>query len=126
VTCVALVVEADDPDRVGELGLELHGATRAPGADGKPVEPSLIANGTQSIAIYPVVPDQEGDGVAVRFVAGTGWRVTGVLGSSESPEVVASGLRRYGVASSAGRLLAVEGAGCRPVWQPARTTRRSR
>ena len=31
VTCVALVVETDDPDRVGELGLELHGATRATG-----------------------------------------------------------------------------------------------
>jgi hypothetical protein len=123
---VALVVEADDPDRVGELGLELHGATRATGADGTPVEPSLIANGTQSIAVYPVVPDQDGDGVAVRFVAGTGWRVTGVLGATDFPEAVVSGLRRYGVASSAGRLLAVDGAGCRPAWQAARTTRRSR
>ncbi len=120
VTCVALVVEADDPDRVGELGLELHGATRAVSADGTPVEALLVANGSQSIAIYEVVPEQDGGGVAVRFVAGTGWRVTGVLGSTEPAAAVASALRRYGVASAAGRLLSVEGAGCRPAWQPAR------
>ncbi|MFC7496392.1 MULTISPECIES: DUF6603 domain-containing protein [unclassified Nocardioides] len=123
VTCVALVVEADDPDRVGELGLELHGATRATGAGGTPVEPSLIANGTQSIAVYPVVPDPDGAGVSVRFVAGTGWRVTGVLGSTETPDAVVAGLRRYGVAASTGRLLAVAGAGCRPAWQATRRTR---
>ena len=118
VTVVAVVVEVDDPERVGDLGLELLGATRAV-AGGVQVEPSLLVNGTQSIAVYPVVPDSDSPGVTVRVTAGGGWRVTGILGGTASASETVASLRRHGVVASTGRLLAVAGAGCRPEWLPA-------
>ena len=122
VSVVAVVVEVDDPDRVGELGLELIGATRAT-AGGTQVEPALLVNGTQSIAVYPVVPDSGGPGVTVRVVAGGGWRVTGILGGTEPVDQVVATLRRQGVLAAAGRLLSVSGPGCSPAWVSAVMTR---
>ena len=117
VTCVALVVEAEDPERVEDMGLELIGAARAVHADGSPVEASLVVNGTQTVAVYAVVPDPDAaDGVAVRVLAGGGWRLTGVLGSAQPVDDVVQSLVLGGVAAAAGRLLATVGEGCRPAW----------
>ena len=119
VTALAVVIESDDPERVGELGLELSGATRATDATGAPVEPALLMNGQQSTSVYPVVPEGDGEPVAVRVVAGAGWRVTGVLGATGGVDDVAAAIRRYGVAAAAARMLASAGPGCAPVWRPA-------
>jgi len=118
VTVVAVVVEVDDPERVGDLGLELVGASRV-NSGGVPVEATLLVNGTQSIAVYPVQPDPQGPGVTVRVTAGGGWRVTGILGGSGTVSETVATLRRHGVVAATGRLLAVTGAGCRPEWVPA-------
>jgi hypothetical protein len=125
VTTVAVMVEVDDPERVGDLGLELLGASRTV-SGGVQVEPSLLVNGTQSIAVYPVVPDPEGPGVTVRVTAGGGWRVTGILGGTDSVATTVASLRRHGVVASTGRLLAVAGPGCRPEWQAAVEPKRAR
>ncbi len=124
VTVVVVIVEVDDPERVGDLGLDLLGAVRAV-AGGAPVEPALLMNGTQSIAVYPVVPQGDDVGVTVRVTAGGGWRVTGILGGTSSVTETVASLRRHGVVASTGRLLAVQGAGCRPEWVPAAEVKRA-
>ncbi|MBA2952942.1 hypothetical protein GON03_23220 [Nocardioides sp. MAH-18] len=124
VSLVVVVVEVDDPERVGDLGLELIGATRAT-SGGVQVEATLLVNGTQSVAVYPVVADQRDAGVTVRVVAGGGWRVTGILGGTAGVTDTVAALRRRGVAGSAGRLLSADGAGCRPVWVSAVEVKRA-
>jgi hypothetical protein len=121
--CVVVVVESEEPDRLGDLGLELSGARRVMDAHGALVPPTLIVNGVQSIAVYPVEPDPlqpTSSGPSVRFVTGGGWRVTGVLASGRTPERASADLRRFGVAAATARLLAVDGPGCRPEWKAGR------
>lgn len=126
VTAVVVVVESDDPDRVEGMGLELIGATRAVDAHGTQLEPALLVNGTQAIAVYPVVPDPAAPAVAVKVTAGGDWRLTGLLASTLTVAEVVSSLVRDGVVASTARMLAVAGPGATPTWvaAPARTTSR--
>ncbi|HJQ06714.1 MAG TPA: DUF6603 domain-containing protein, partial [Nocardioides sp.] len=79
VRTVAVVVDTDDPQRLGDLGLQLQGAAR----DG---DPHLVMNGTQAVVVYDVVPDPAAETVAVAVAPGGGWRIAGVLGSDLSAE----------------------------------------
>ncbi len=113
---VALIVEADLPDRVGDMGLLLEGATRAVGSDGGSLDPHLVMNGSQAVAIYDVVVDPAADAVQVSVAPGGDWRLTGVLGSDLPADQLAALVLRRGLVAATARLTATSGAGCSPVW----------
>ena len=116
VRTVALVVETDAPDRFGDMGLELRGATRTVAADGNPTEARLLMTGVQAVAVYDVVPDRAAEAVGVSVATGGDWRLTGVLGSELSADELARVLLRDGLVGATARIGAVAGAGCSPVW----------
>ncbi|MGO4257995.1 DUF6603 domain-containing protein [Marmoricola sp. RAF53] len=120
VRTVGVVVESDAPDRVEDMGLELIGATRATGPDGEAVEPHLVMNGSQVVALYDVVPDPEAGAVAVSVATGGGWRLTGVLGSDRTADALAQVIVRDGLVGATARLGAVAGPGCSPAWTAAK------
>ncbi len=125
VRTVAVVVESEAPDRVDDMGLELLGAARALGADGKPTEAHLVMNGAQVVAIYDVVADPQANAVAVSVASGGGWCLTGVLGSNLSSEELSQVLIRDGLFGATARLGAVAGRGCSPAWSAAQPKRRT-
>ena len=117
VRTVALVVEADQPDRVGDTGLLLEGATRAVGGDGHSLDPHLVMTGVQAVAVYDVVVNPAADAVQVSVAPGGDWRLTGVLGSDLPADQVATLVLRRGLVAATARLTATTGAGCSPVWR---------
>ncbi len=116
VSSIALVIESADPSRVDQMGLELIGAARARDGSGALVDATLLVNGTQVVAIYPVVPDPRGGAVAVRVDAGGTWRLTGVLGGAASPAEMLASLSRDGVVGATARVLATSGPGATATW----------
>ncbi|HWU20448.1 MAG TPA: hypothetical protein VN088_02910, partial [Nocardioides sp.] len=112
VRTVAIVVDTDHPERIGDLGLQLQGAARAG-------DPHLVMNGTQAVVVYDVLPDPDAETVAVAVAPGGGWRIAGVLGSDVAAEDLAGVVLRSGVVGATGRLAATAGPGCSPVWRPA-------
>ena len=49
-------MESTDPEHVEDMWLSLIGAVRARDATGAMVEPTLVVNGSQVAAVYPVTP----------------------------------------------------------------------
>jgi len=123
VRTVAIVVEDAPADRLDGLDLELSGARRARGADGRDLPPTVVLSGGQAVLIFPVEPEdspgQPPVPVVLQVVAGGQWQVTGVLGGEMDVAALAGVLTRYGVAGAAGRLLAGTVKGCRLAWQGA-------
>ena len=121
VRTVALVVEAAVPDRLDGLDLELSGARRARGTDGRDLPPTVVLGGGQAVLVFAVEPEgRPGEPpvpVVVRVVAGGQWQVTGVLGGEVDTATLVGVLTRRGVVAAAGRLLAGTGRGCRVSWQ---------
>ncbi len=135
VSSIVVVVEADDPDRVEDMSLQLVGASRLRDGSGTPVDPTIVVNGAQVAAIYPVTAEADATGssaadsvpgaagVSVRIGTGSSWRLTGVLAGSADVADTAALLSRHGVAAATARLLSPTGPGCTLRWKRGRSPR---
>lgn len=114
VTTLALVIDADGED-VGPMDLRLVGAERRTDTDGRAVDPQVIVNGDQTVAVYDVVPET-GSPTVVAVALGGGWRLTGVLGSRRARREVVDAMLRHGVVGATARLQSVGGPGATVTW----------
>jgi hypothetical protein len=84
-----VIVALDDPaatDAGRGLSLALEGATRAIGADGEPVAPTVVVRGQRLLLIYPLVPAGPG-GVAVSVASEAGWHLVGVMAAAADADI---------------------------------------
>ena len=126
VRTVVVVLADADPQRLDAPALELLGARRATLPDGRERPPVVVLRGSEAALIYAVQPDRK-QPVAVRVRTGGDWRLAGVLGSQDAPDVVGRLLAERGPLAVIQRVLAVEAGSASVTWQePAAPTRRRR
>jgi len=112
---VVVVLADADPRHVDGLALELFGAQRVAGANGKPLPPTVVLRGAEAL-VYAVTPDAQRP-LAVRVRSGGDWRLAGVLAGNAAPAAVARRLADRGALAVVGRLLASGSDGCSVSWR---------
>jgi hypothetical protein len=95
VTSIALIL--DDPAGAAasqNLSLGLSGADAASDTAGKAIPPTVIVIGSRSLLIYGIRPHagRQDDAILVSVGREQGWRVAGVLASTDAPDALADRL----------------------------------
>ena len=96
----AVVVALDDladPEAGRFLALDLTGADRPIGADGKEVPPALVVSGNRSFLVYAVVPHGKGDPVIVSVARDPAWDVAGTMAATDTVAGLVDRLSRSGL-----------------------------
>ena len=125
VRTLAIALTNDDDVRLEPLALELGGARRVAGADGRPLDPIAVTLGTMSVLVYSIAP-APGEAVVVRVRSGGDWAVTAVLGGQLDAAELAASIARRGLVAVGAKLLATEGPGVTLAWREPKKARGGR
>ncbi|MEO7421051.1 MAG: DUF6603 domain-containing protein [Ornithinibacter sp.] len=131
VRTVAVALTGTTPSTLDPTELRLVGGRVATDGHGVVRSPQVVSLGSTSVLVYDVVPDRDATSMSVVVTAGSCWVVSGVVGSDQSPEELATVLASRGMSAATAKVLAVAGPGCQVQWAapgpgPAGRPRRSR